>query len=357
MFDFFKNRQPIRDTFTGQHRKLKSLCLNKKLDKLGSESVYGEVYSIKLNNILYSIKKIKIHLDNKGNIKNNDENDLIFREIETLKLTTKLVEKIGLPNLPVMYRNFICNKCLLIPKKMDLLDFINKVRKKNSCIIIVTELADSSYKHWCLKQRSSMEWYVSFFHISIGLYCLHNLGIAHNDLHWGNVLIHRVPKDPGYFEYIIVTKETTIYYYVPNIGFLFTLWDFGLVKSKKIFGDYNYTKSEFNKLCIADYSRILNSPRWAMESNDDVNKRLSKQGHGSSKTKSTLVNKNVLVYAKEIKKMLKTIDFKIDKNTSSQVNTMILDLLFPGDTIIIKETNKRTNLNLLGSFKIPFSLM
>ena len=46
--------------------------------------------------------------------------------------------------------------------------------------------------------------------------------MRHNDLHWGNVLVFEV-RPGGCWEYKIDDTR----YYVPNLGFVFVLWDFG----------------------------------------------------------------------------------------------------------------------------------
>lgn len=48
--------------------------------------------------------------------------------------------------------------------------------------------------------------------------------MRHNDLHAGNVLVHKI-KPGGYFLYKINNKN----YYVPNLGYVFLLWDFGMI--------------------------------------------------------------------------------------------------------------------------------
>ena len=146
----------------------------------------------------------------------------------------------------------------------------------NSCVLLVNEYAnEGDLKYWLKTKnwlqpetRSAKEWNVMFFQVFAGLYTLQKyFDLTHHDLHWGNVLVHKI--QPGGF---LTYKIDDEYYKVPNIGYLFTLWDFGYahipgkLKARK---DYNmYDLKGVNRYSV-DYYRISQSPWWNMETNQD----------------------------------------------------------------------------------------
>jgi hypothetical protein len=107
-----------------------------------------------------------------------------------------------------------------------------------------------------------------FFQVFAGLYTLQkHFDLTHHDLHWGNVLVHKI--QPGGF---LTYKIDDEYYKVPNIGYLFTLWDFGYahipgkLKARKDSSMYDLKGK--NRYSV-DYYRISQSPWWNMETNQD----------------------------------------------------------------------------------------
>lgn len=64
------------------------------------------------------------------------------------------------------------------------------------------------------------------FQIVAGLYAMKKYyNMRHFDLHWGNVLIHKLPHTDGVLKYHIDGVD----YYVPTYGRLYVIWDFGRV--------------------------------------------------------------------------------------------------------------------------------
>ena len=83
----------------------------------------------------------------------------------------------------------------------------------------------------------------------------------HNDAHAGNFLYHRV-KPGGYFHYNIYGKD----YYIENIGYLWVIWDFGLIQpfaNTKIINNNKFGKFKKRINISIDYlrpiQRIINS--------------------------------------------------------------------------------------------------
>ena len=98
----------------------------------------------------------------------------------------------------------------------------------DKCVILINEFADNkSLKNW-LQKHSLLpnELFNMFFQVFAGLYTLQKyFDITHHDLHMGNILVQSIPideKDPFLYYEIDGTN-----YKIPNIGFLFIIWDFG----------------------------------------------------------------------------------------------------------------------------------
>ena len=112
--------------------------------------------------------------------------------------------------------------------------------------------------------RSTMEWYVAFFQIYVGLYALQKyFDFTHHDMHWGNVLVHKTSKG-GYAVYTIDNNT----YYIPILGYEFVIWDFGYGRiPEKIelssLNEANYYKDPLqNPRLICDYARITEAINW-----------------------------------------------------------------------------------------------
>jgi len=204
------------------NNELNDLVIDK---RIGTPSVDGEAYSAcypKTCKMKLAIKKIPIRDSELKLIKKSEEPDIlnksyIFTELLFMKLTNFLVSQGITINLPIIYSKYLCE---------DQCKFENKQISSNvkNCIVMVSELADGDLKKMLTELKLSQdEMKIVYFQIYASLYCFHKYFKAvHNDLHWGNVLFHRIPAG-GYFEYIIEGKHVII----PNIGYIMVLWDFG----------------------------------------------------------------------------------------------------------------------------------
>ncbi len=254
------------------------------LERIGSGSVYGEAYksctpynkSTKKcdDGILLSTKKIPMdlvqqfmfpyHKDKKElSSKVND----VYTEIICMQLSKfLLLNKTPItPNLPLYYNYFLCNNCNYINKNI-----LSKKNITKSCILLLNEYAnEGDLKHWLQTDRTEIEWVCMYFQVFAGLYTLQkHFDLTHHDLHWGNVLVHKI-QPGGHITY----KIDDNCYKIPNIGYLFTLWDFGYayipgkLQAKKL--DY-YNKSP--NLYTVDYNRIIEATHWNIKPDKDTHK-------------------------------------------------------------------------------------
>jgi hypothetical protein len=147
----------------------------------------------------------------------------VFAEIMCMHLCKVLVENNVCPNLPVFFKYYFCEDCKF--SNPSLVKYFKHAKMDQVvCALLLTEYASlGDLKNWLKEKRSVEEWFNMFFQVFVGLYALQKyFDLTHNDLHWGNVLVHKI-KPGGYFKYTIDGTD----YYLPNIGLLFVLWDFG----------------------------------------------------------------------------------------------------------------------------------
>jgi hypothetical protein len=246
------------------------------LDKqIGSKSVYGIAYLAHYENDINN--QSKLNTLNKFAVK--VINYSINNEIEYKVLTevSKQVILFKCPHFPITYGLISCdNKNIKSNNNIDLK--INKsdidkskfypdlINNNLSLYYQINELASGdltkfrSYnsKNATLLLNSLVQIYISimFFHKYINAY--------HNDAHGGNFLYHLI-KPGGYFHYNIYGKD----YYLENIGYLWVIWDFGLIQpfsnskliNKNKFGKY---KKKLNITCdyIKSISKYLEYSRY-----------------------------------------------------------------------------------------------
>jgi len=125
------------------------------------------------------------------------------------------------------------------------------------------------------------EWMNCYFQIFSGLYVIQtHMKMFHDDLHWSNILISTSNSqiNEGYWKYIV----NGITYYIPNMGFVCKLWDFGLAHSdffigsdkweddidpnkRKMLETVNYdsdTNEMYKEIYTRDVKRICNIATW-----------------------------------------------------------------------------------------------
>ncbi len=201
----------------------------------------------------------------------------VYAEIVCLKLCTYLVRSSVCPNLPMFFAYFPCGTCSF--ENIEITKhFESSANGKGPCVLVLNEFASGGdFKHWVLTPRSFDEWMNAYFQIFMGLAAIQKyFGIAHFDLHWGNVLVHNVPKG-GFWKYTLNGKD----YYCPNLGFVFVLWDFGY---SYIPGKLEITgalRTRHVREAIAtgteytyDYTQISDAPHWLKKRDVEVPEKM-----------------------------------------------------------------------------------
>jgi len=174
------------------------------------------------------------------------------KELEILKRMNEYRIKNNYINFPVMYDYTVCP---VMTNVEDLPDFFKVKTKSKSYITILNELMSGDLYNYILKIANNNNYELLLNAIEQIYMCiasLHSFGINHNDSHSGNFLFKKIDAG-GYFHYVINGTD----YYIPNIGYVWTIWDFGV--SSQIHRHYDYA-DDYNFLNLSfrhhDDSRI-----------------------------------------------------------------------------------------------------
>lgn len=196
------------------------------IKQIGSKSKYGVVYHTIDNKSLYSfaVKLMPYNYSNKI-------------EVRLTELLSELARKDINPHFLLTYKTFYCNNDLELKTELPLLI------KDNDYIITVNELVSGNLKDLIFSATNNPELLLNCVQqILLSILAFHHFtdGLYHHDCHYKNFLFHKI-NSGGYFHYNIYGKDI----YIKNMGYVWIIWDFGLVKKKNV------------KRRLEDYFRIL----------------------------------------------------------------------------------------------------
>ena len=158
-----------------------------------------------------------------------------------LKNLTILAIREKIHHFPILYGIIECplpEDRTLYP---ELIQKAPKIKKKYT--MSFNELARGDLKSFLYSvERTDELWFNAMQQIIMSLACFHYTGYSHNDSHYGNFLFHKVTPG-GCFEYIINDKK----YYIPNLGYMWIIWDFGVSGKLYRFKDYAH---DYNMLAL-----------------------------------------------------------------------------------------------------------
>jgi len=221
---------------------------------------YENPQILKKNNRLY--KYIETLDDNLYKIKNKK----VYK-----KLLGDITDSLKQQNKSIVDNDYTDSLIKKIGKKSAyiLRDTINNMVSK-SCVLLTNEYAnEGDLKTWLKKDRSVLEWTNMYFQVFAGLYTLQkHFDLTHHDLHWGNVLVHRIEENRGFLNY----KIDDDYYKFSNTGYIFTLWDFGYARitDKMQAKNDKYYNPNINRY-TDDYFRIANAIHWNEKKDENGN--------------------------------------------------------------------------------------
>ena len=202
----------------------KNIILEK---QIGSPSVMGSIflshYKNDINNKFATKFSNPLYSDN-------------ITEYKILKELSDIVLIEQIPHFPLSYGHLLCYN-----------DYNRDDVDIHHLLITYNELANGDYKMFYKKFYNNDELILNAFtQIFICIMFFENyLSMFHNDAHHGNFLFHKIEKG-GYFFYNIYDTD----YYIKNEGYMWLIWDFGLVKK--------FRKNNSTPI-ITDYRRIINA--------------------------------------------------------------------------------------------------
>lgn len=237
--------------------------------RVGRKSKDGEVYKVDYGNEHLAMKNIPLQYNDLEYIKVYNKPKAMVKsvwvELMCMKLSNYLINSKITPNVPQLVKYYRCKQCNYSNKNI-----LKNINNSSQCLHVLTEYAMfGDLQKWCKKSKSEQEWKSMFFQVFNGLYAFQkHFNLTHHDLHWGNVLVHKVPKNTVY-EYIIDDKK----YIVPMYS-LFTIWDFAYANIPRKLEikdlDFYYEDStQIPRRCV-DYYRISRILQWVNKENINV---------------------------------------------------------------------------------------
>ena len=203
------------------------------IDMIGV-GTFGEVYQVETNNSTKIALKVSKFLSKKDVTKVNSQS---WFELTILRdYIRPLIEHKICPNLPLLIDGYFCSNC----------KFRNA--KDQACIITLMELANGDLHDWFnKKKRTDDELYNALFQIMVAIHAIHtHHQIINLDVKAQNVLYHEVAPG-GHWVYIV----NGVNYYVPNLGFLMVLNDFGVSMSQEP------TSTDINKIPFTTFRNYM----------------------------------------------------------------------------------------------------
>ena len=168
-----------------------------------------------------------------------------LKEIYILKNMIPFIKNNHCQNLPIIYNFFQTKKQFILKFLFDKIhntlynNISNFLKENRNYNIYTNELAKGDLKSF-LNEYDKISSEITeellnnaIIQIIMSIATLHDIGIRHNDTHYGNFLYHKI-KPGGYIKYTISDKS----YYLKNLGYLWVIWDFGI--STQLNGDTDY---------------------------------------------------------------------------------------------------------------------
>jgi len=213
--------------------------------QIGSKSKYGVIFLTLLKEYNDYVFATKITPEKIYNL-----NEIIL----AIKLSKYTLHNLN-PHFLLIYNFLYCN---IIEHNNNLPYLI----KDNKYYITINELADGNLKEFLENINNPDLIYNAYQQILLSILSFHYFtkGYFHNDCHNKNFLFHKI-KPGGYFYYNIFGKDI----YIENKGYIWLIWDFGLVKTSEIYkikrlNDYFRINNIILKMNNNDnkYSLIIN---------------------------------------------------------------------------------------------------
>jgi hypothetical protein len=256
--------------------------------RIGSNSRYGVIF-FTINNINKQLFATKLTIMEKNN----------YKEIVLANHLSKISVRNLSPHFLFVYKYFYCMK-----NKPD--KTLPSLIRNDNYYISVNELINGNFKQFIQFNYSSEMLLNAFQQILISILSFHYFtnGMYHTDCHYKNFLFIKI-KPGGYFHYKIYGNS----YYIKNLGYLWLIWDFGLVKD-----DFFYKLDRIKDFIIISeilFQKIDDIPKY--ENIKKITKNImSHQDLVGRKDKEFFDEciSNILLKKKDIEKSFQTINKK-----------------------------------------------
>lgn len=165
-----------------------------------------------------------------------------FIELAAMKMINQLV-------LSKICPNFILNYTWRFKSRSGICDDLYP----NVVYFFNEYISDSqTFTEWIKQEVSQEELYNAYFQIIYAIYTLQlRLNMTHLDLHADNIIVQKIPKG-GYWKYTI--DENT--YYVPNLGYIFYINDFGHAWIPKVLKSW-FIRQRYNPKTIKRHFDLM----------------------------------------------------------------------------------------------------
>ncbi|NBU33883.1 hypothetical protein EB118_02240 [bacterium] len=174
----------------------------------------------------------------------------VFIEFAAGEMCAQLVLNKICPNVTLTYHHEIIKHC----NKVE-----NFGREKYCSLQYMEYINYNTFEEFAQYRHREGLWYNAIFQILAGLYALKlHFNLIHNDFHGRNLLVHKI-EPGGYWVYIIDGKR----YYVPNMGYIFLVSDFGLswIPGKMYPGDYVRKRDQVYMLMDSNDTKLNKNTR------------------------------------------------------------------------------------------------
>lgn len=241
----------------------------KVIARIGTPSIQGEVFLVELENspeklVIKKIPLSKNFFNRKGFSTIVISKSVFLTEVFFLYCCKILLKEKITPYLPFMYHFTICeNDCGFTNTKIT-----NQYDKGEiqGCGHLIVEKAKSDLANFLDNYIYTFpQLLIIFYQIFSGLCTLkYYTNMFHGDLHQGNVLFKEIGYKKGFVKFTWFNGKT---HYIPNIGYVFFIWDFGISRAEPFISNPDYNNSYKGFTHLDDVLRLVRTldPRKAKE--------------------------------------------------------------------------------------------
>lgn len=197
----------IIKTKQGEYR-IESLKLILK-HRIGSNSRYGAIFLTTNSKKQFYATKLTV------------VDDYNYNEIVISTKLSNITKENKSPHFLLIYKYLKCYNTFNIK--------LPTIIKQSNYFMMICELASGNLKQFLYEYEHEPTLILNAFQqVLMTILAFHHFtgGYFHSDCHYKNFLYHKI-KPGGYFHYNIYGKDI----YIENKGYIFVIWDFGLVKT------------------------------------------------------------------------------------------------------------------------------